>query len=414
LKHSSRPTLLILTSSFPLSPDDETCGYVRDFARALSKDFCVEVIAPPENRASPWPSDVFNLKRTRTVIPFELNPFQSSRDLNQLSTGRVWLKLCAVPSLIHFVVTALMLSLKADVVCSHWLIPSGLAGALICRVFRKPHIAIEHSGALHFLLRTGLGRTIAKFIVSNTERVVVVSRDLERKLLAICPDAADKIDVMPMGFGTRIRNNNYVLPVRRDNESRTVLFIGRLTGIKGLDLLLMAMKGMKNVRLIVAGDGEDRPALERFARKLSVDATFLRRVGPRQREQLLSSCDAVVIPSRVLADGRTEGTPVVCLEALAAGCVVVASKSGGLADVIVDGQNGLLFEPGDHRMLLEKLTQALNEDHLRKTVSENARISADPYDWSCSGPRFAKLISNLIVKNGQHGNKRIESSIVLE
>jgi len=405
---------LILTSSFPSSPGDETCGYVRDFARALAKDFCVEVLAPPDKRASPWRNDVFKLKRSRSVIPVELNSFQSSRDLNQLSNAGIWLKLRAVPSLVHFVVTALMLSLKADVVCSHWLIPSGFAGALISRIFGKPHIAIEHSGALHFLLRTRTGRLIARFIVSNTERLVVVSRDLERKLISICPGARNKIEVIPMGFEQRSVNDHKFVRARSDNESGTILFIGRLTEIKGLDLLLTAMKELKDVRLIVAGDGDARPALERVARELSVNATLVGQVGAWEKAQLLSSCDAVAIPSRVLADGRTEGTPVVCLEALAAGCVVVAANSGGLAELIVDGENGLLFEPGDNEMLREKLTRALNEDRLRQTLSENARRSAECYGWSRLGPQFAKLISNVLVKNGQHTNKRIQSSIVLE
>ena len=405
---------MILTSSFPSSPGDETCGYVRDFARALAKDFCVEVLAPPDERASEWSNDVFKLKRSRSVVPFEFNSFQSSGDLNQLSNAGIWLKLRAVPSLVHFLGTALMLSLKADVVCSHWLIPSGFAGALICRIFGKPHIAIEHSGALHFLLRTRTGRLIARFIVSNSERVVVVSRDLERKLISICPGARNKIEVIPMGFKQQSANDHKFVPAQSDSESRTILFIGRLTEIKGLDFLLTAMKVMKDVRLIVAGDGDARPALERLARKLSVSATFLGQVGTREKARLLSSCDAVVIPSRVLADGRTEGTPVVCLEALAAGCIVVAAKAGGIADVIVDGQNGLLFEPGDHQMLREKLTRALNEDHLRQTLSENARRSAECYRWSRLGPQFAKLISNVSLENGQHSNKRIQSSIVFE
>jgi glycosyltransferase involved in cell wall biosynthesis len=250
--------------------------------------------------------------------------------------------------------------------------------------------------------------------VSNSERVVVVSRDLERKLISICSDAQTKIEVIPMGFKQRSANDHKFVHAWSDRESRTILFIGRLTEIKGLDLLLTAMRGMKDVRLIIAGDGEDRTALERRARELSVNATFLGQVGTPGKTQLLSSCDAVVIPSRVLADGRTEGTPVVCLEALAAGCVIVAARAGGLADLIVDGENGLLFEPGDHRMLREKLSRALNEDHLRQKLSENARRSADGYAWSRISPQFAKLISNVLVKNGQHTNKRIQSSIVLE
>jgi glycosyltransferase involved in cell wall biosynthesis len=115
-----------------------------------------------------------------------------------------------------------------------------------------------------------------------------------------------------------------------------------------------------------------------------------------------------VIPSRVLADGRTEGTPVVCLEALAAGCAVVAANAGGLAEVIVDGQNGLLFEAADHRMLRKKLTRALDDQSLRQTLSANARCSAAAYDWSVIGPRFSAIMTSSLNMYGQPRSERIE------
>jgi glycosyltransferase involved in cell wall biosynthesis len=132
-------------------------------------------------------------------------------------------------------------------------------------------------------------------------------------------------------------------------------------------------------------------------------------VGARQREALLAACDVVVVPSRVLAGGRTEGTPVVCLEAMAAGRVVVASRTGGLGDVIVDGQNGLLFEPGDHRMLREKLMLALGDEELRRRISTNARRTAQAYDWSRIGDRFSKIIESALEENGQPRNSRIQA-----
>jgi glycosyltransferase involved in cell wall biosynthesis len=420
LKHNAKPTLLILTSSFPSSPSDESCGYIRDFARSLSEDFDVEVLAPPDPRAIEWVADVFKLTRSRSAIPFGLDPFQGGDDLNHLASGGFLSKLCALPSLLCFFARAFAMALRADAVCSHWLIPSGLVGALVSRFLGKPHIVVEHSGALHLLARSRAGKTIARFITANSDRVVVVSADLKRKLLAMCPSAGKKIEVIPMGvtamtaikFATTAKVGDHgVNPPSGRSPSRvgrTILFIGRLTGIKGLDVLLTAMKGLDNLHLIVAGDGEKRVELETLARDLSVSATFIGGVGAVERDALLSSCDAVVIPSRVLAGGRTEGTPVVCLEALAAGCVVVASRTGGLVDVIVDGENGLLFEPGDHRMLREKLLLALGDNSLRRALSENARRTAAAYDWSRIGPRFSEITMS-VLKNDQFCNKRIEA-----
>jgi phosphatidyl-myo-inositol dimannoside synthase len=411
LKHSRKPNLLILTSSFPSSHDDETCGYIRDFARSMSVKFDVEVLAPPDRRSIEWPADVFKLTRSASLLtglpglpwlPGRRNGFQASSDLNHLANASILTKVWSLPSLLCFLVRAFAMSLRADVICSHWLVPSGFAGSIASRILRKPHIVIEHSGAFHFLAGSRPGRTIAKSIVGSSDRVVVVSADLKLKFLKMCPDASEKIEVVPMGIMTE-----RVITKGHSNHARTLLFIGRLVDIKGVDLLLTAMKGITNVRLVVAGDGDRRSELEEMARELSVEATFVGRVGARQRQALLAGCDVVVVPSRVLAEGRTEGTPVVCLEAMAAGRVVVASRTGGIGDVIVDGQNGLLFEPGDHLMLREKLMFALGDQELRRRISTNSRLTAQAYDWSRIGERFSKIIESALEENGQPRDSRI-------
>jgi glycosyltransferase involved in cell wall biosynthesis len=405
LKHNGKPALLMLTSSFPCSPDDEICGYIRDFARSLAVHFDVTVLAPPDRRAIQWPSDSFTLTRSRSVLPLRLDPFEAGDDLNHLASGSLPAKVAALVSLFCFFAHALALALRADAVCSHWMVPSGLVGALICRLRGKPHVVVEHSGAVHLLTRTHGGGTIARFIVAGSNRIVTVSAELERKLIALCPEARTKIEVMPMGVSvySPCRETIQIEP-----STRSIVFVGRLTEIKGLDVLLKAISGLDSLRLIVAGDGACRAELEGLARALSVNASFIGRIGALEREQLLSTCDAVVIPSRVLDDGRTEGTPVVCLEAMAAGRVVIASMVGGLAEVIVDGENGLLFEQGDDLMLKEKLSLVLSDDDLRRKIADNARCAAAAYDWARIGPRYSAIIKSALGKNDAIGT-RIEA-----
>ncbi len=440
LKNNHKPALLILSSSFPSSPDDETCGYIRDFARSMSTNFDVRVLAPPDKCSTDWPADVFTLTRLVSLLPSSLDGFEASRDLNHLAKASLVARLLSLPSVLRFFCRALAMSLRADVICSHWLVPSGLVGSIASRFLRKPHITVEHSGALHFLARSRVGRSIARFVIRGSDRVVVVSDDLKAKLLKLCPSATDKIEVMPMGiFAERsfaigqlhcteqspdpckgvppwatLLARPVRLPLKGGHGGpplqayyRTLLFVGRLVEIKGLDLLLTALNGMRDVRLVVAGDGEKRGELEQLASESSVSATFVGRVGAHRREELFASSDVVVIPSRVLAGGRTEGTPVVCLEAMLAGRVVVAARTGGLADVIVDGQNGLLFEPGDHLMLRQKLILALGDEDLRRRVSANARLTAQAFDWSRIGERFSHIIENAIEEHGHARDSRI-------
>src|SRR5215216_5507288 len=84
VKEPDKPNLLVLTSSFPNSPGDETCGYIRDFARAVSPEFNVRVLAPADGDAVEWPGDSFTLARSASLLPGGLDPFRASLDFNDL------------------------------------------------------------------------------------------------------------------------------------------------------------------------------------------------------------------------------------------------------------------------------------------------------------------------------------------
>ena len=403
LTNSAKPKLLILTSSFPSGPADETCGYIRDFARSLSLEFEVQVLAPPDTNAVDWPADYFTLARSASLFPDSIDMFQATRDFNGLAVNNIGAWLAFICSFSLYFIKAIRLAARSDVVCSQWLVPSGLVGALIARLTGRPHVVVEHSGALHLLSRMRSGRLIARFIVSSAECVVVVSKDLKQKLVTLCDDASSKTEVIPMGVRVRESQDKSAraadrLPVARrapaESNKSMILFIGRLTEVKGTDVLLRAMSDVESARLVIAGDGEQRPYLEALASALKVDATFLGQVDARRRNQLLAECVALVIPSRILPDGRTEGTPVVCLEAMAAGLAVVASRVGGLAEVIIDGNNGLLFEPENHRMLAEKIKRVLDDLALYQALSRNARLTAADYSWAGIGARFSKIIND--------------------
>lgn len=363
------------------------------------------VLTPPDRRRTGSFYENFKVTRSASLLPRGIDPFVSGDDLNQLVSGSWLTKLALLVSLTCYLAKAFVLACRADVICSHWMVPSGLLGALISRILRKPHIVVEHSGALHLLTRRRVGTWLARFVIDGCDRIVTVSCDLKRKLLALCPTAGDKVETIPMGVSLPV---NQVELGDRD-PTLTVVFIGRLTEIKGLDVLLRAMVGLRDLRLIVAGDGELRDQLEKEAAELRVNAHFVGRIGAAQRDELLSKCDVVVIPSRVVAD-RTEGTPVVCLEAMAAGRAVIASQVGGLAEAIVDGENGLLFDSGDYLALQDKLRLVIDDEAIRKKLGESASRSAAAYDWLHIGSRYRGIIHGVLKKNDLISNGRIETA----
>ena len=168
-----------------------------------------------------------------------------------------------------------------------------------------------------------------------------------------------------------------------------VAFVGRCEQAKGVFDLIEAVHEVSGtiptVRLECAGDGDIDAALRHVAvRGLSPNVHFMGWISPRRTQELLLRATVFVLPS------HAEGMPVSLLEAMAAGCPVLATRAGGIPDVVEDGVNGLLVEPGDrdalalalHRLLVDRdlaarLGRAARETVRRRFTAEHALARLD-------------------------------------
>ena len=169
-------------------------------------------------------------------------------------------------------------------------------------------------------------------ILVEADAVTACSQYLMDKAIQVEPSIAKK--------GRVIRNG--IDPVRFQDKTAYILSrpyilaIGRLVRIKGIDMLLDAFaKTQTDVDLVIAGDGEERAALENQTRQLGIEKRvhFFGAVTPEQAVRLLNGCRFVVIPS------RSESFGIVAVEALVAGKSVLASRVGGLAELLMDLQH---------------------------------------------------------------------------
>jgi glycosyltransferase involved in cell wall biosynthesis len=145
-------------------------------------------------------------------------------------------------------------------------------------------------------------------------------------------------------------------------------WIGRMTGVKRTDDVLLAVKRLRDggvdAVLCMVGDGPDRDAVERRAHELGIvrDSFFLGyqdEVAP-----FYAAFDALILPS------ANEGTPVSAIEALAGGRPVVATRVGGVPDVVRDGVDGFLVEPGDVDAMADRLAALAADADLRRRMGE--------------------------------------------
>jgi glycosyltransferase involved in cell wall biosynthesis len=200
-------------------------------------------------------------------------------------------------------------------------------------------------------------------VSSRVDRFIAPSRFLEGKLVEGGFDR-DKITWLPNfvdveNSGTEPEGNYY-------------LYFGRLSREKGVDSLIRAAARLGRGRLVILGDGPERPALERLASDRG--AARIEFLGRRTREEvgaLLGAAQFVVLPSRWY-----ENLPFSIMEALAAGKPVIASDIGGIPEMVDDGVNGFVFPAGNEAALADRISVLLDSPDLRKEMGRKGREKA--------------------------------------
>jgi glycosyltransferase involved in cell wall biosynthesis len=158
-------------------------------------------------------------------------------------------------------------------------------------------------------------------------------------------------------------------------EGPALAFAGRITAQKSLGLALEALARTEGVTLVIAGAGDEVQQLERRAAELGLDGR-VRFVGPQPRERVLElfrAADAALLSS------SWENFPHTVVEALAVGTPVVATATGGVAEVVRDGENGLLVAPGDAEALAGAVQRYFSDAELRARLREAAAPSVADY-----------------------------------
>ncbi len=174
-----------------------------------------------------------------------------------------------------------------------------------------------------------------------------------------------------------------------------LLFVGRLEPRKGLEQLVRALIILKSqrprVRLVVVGEGPQREQAETLLpSRLQASVEFRGRVGDDELARLYRSCDCFVSPA---LGGESFG--IVLLEAMAAGCPVVATDIPGYRSVVRDGVNGRLVPPGDPQALADAIETLLANPSLRAAMAREAATAAGRYDWPTVAAEIRRVYASV-------------------
>jgi sugar transferase (PEP-CTERM/EpsH1 system associated) len=269
---------------------------------------------------------------------------------------------------------AVLRDLEPDIVHTHQIPTLFYAGPAAQLLVRTRVVHTEHG--LPLVASRAKTRWLARWSALHCDLFFCLTQEMavELKRQRIVPDR--KLRVIKNGIETAHYRSSVDPTVVRlslgvSPSAPLIGTVGRLVEIKQQDLLIRAFAEVRrrcpDAHLVLVGDGPERPVLERLCDQLRIGpSVHFAGYQPNVAEYLHAmTCFALT--------SRSEGTPQAVLEASMAGLPVVATRVGGLPEVVEDGRTGLLFSPGDKEALARALLQLIEDRPLARSLGEAAR-----------------------------------------
>jgi glycosyltransferase involved in cell wall biosynthesis len=274
------------------------------------------------------------------------------------------------------------------------------AAAIAATVARRPLVAKlvsdpAYERAQRYRLFSG---TLEEFQHARSRPVRLLkalrTASLRRATTVVAPSAYLAGIAAEWGLGNgRIHVLTNPAPPPREIEAEqlepgTFVFVGRLTRAKALTIAIEAIAQVPEARLVLVGDGPERPELERRAAR-SAAAGRIEFRGARSRDDAL---EIVAGATAALLSSDYENLPHSAVEALSVGVPVVATRVGGVPEVVHDGENGLLASPGQPEALAGAIRRILEEDGLRDRLAAGAKPSVEAISSEAIYGRLEELL----------------------
>ena len=260
------------------------------------------------------------------------------------------------------------------------------------RALRKAVVLHIHGSRFAEFCRDSrpLARKLIAATLGRCDRVLVLSQSWRGCLSGLVDP--ERIVVIPNGIDLRA----YTPAEEEKDDAPFVLFLGAVTQRKGIyDLVRATAKTVQQfpaLRCIIAGAGEiDRAAA--LARELGIPEN-VELAGPQigsEKIGLLQRAWFLVLPS------HAEGLPIAVIEAYACGLPVISTRVGGIPELLEDGVNGFLIDPGDIEALSGRLSKLIRDSDLRRAMGEkNVEVARSDYDMEICAARIGNVYQELM------------------
>lgn len=397
----NRSKILVFTNLYPSHVEPTLGIYNKSTFEALARYCDVRVVAPIRAWAR-WkqPSLILDPVREReggveSIFP----PYWSIPTAWSLHAGGMYLSMRPW-------IRELRRDFPFDIIIAAWAYPDAVAASLLAREAKVPLItAVLGSDVNEFPDLFGL-RPQIRFGFRRAQRVLAVSRDIAARVVELGAPR-ERVLVQHNGVdGARFKIRSRAearKSVGIEHERPVIGYVGNIRPVKGSDVLIEAMDhlvkqiGNHDAELWIVGSGEIEAQVRARTKALGLDSRvrFLGRQPHDAIPRWMSAVDVFCLPS------RNEGCPNVILEALASGKPVVASRVGGIPELLTDGENGYLVPAEDPAALAGALSTAL----ARTWDPEALRASVTFLSWDAVALTYQKIIGEVLEEWRREGRR---------
>lgn len=393
---SSKPKLLVLTSTYPRWEGDTEPAFVHELSKRLTHEFDVTVMCPhaPGAKTEEHLEQVQILRYRYAPTAWE-TLCQGGGIMANLKVARWRLLLLPLFFLGQFVATwRLIKQLKPTVIHVHWIIPQGLVLAILSHMIKLPPVLLTSHGGDLFGLRGRYMTKLKSWVLRRFSRLTVVSQPMVEPALKLGVQPA-AVTVIPMGVDFQQRFKAF----EGTRDSAHLLFVGRLVEKKGLSFLIDAMPSVlvahPAAKLTVVGYGPEMPALQEKVNRLSLKdcVQFVGALPQAQLPVIYNSATLFIAPFVEASNGDLEGFPVALMEAVASGCPLIAGDIPVLRKAFGEYADLLLCDSRNTSILSDRIIAILDNPKSLDMAVANLRLKMASYlDWQVVSERYRQTL----------------------
>ena len=289
---------------------------------------------------------------------------------------------------------------KLDLLHVHYAIPHASAAYMAQQILKDQGVEIPFITTLHGTDITLVGKDpsfepVINFSINKSNRVTAVSENLKNETFKLF-DIKNKIEVIPNFICLKeykLDNNEYYKKRFAPNNEKIICHVSNFRKVKRIEDVLIMFEGISkeiDVKLILVGDGPERGRLEQIARNSNHMKNIFFLGSLKSTKEVLNISDLFVLPSSKESFGLS------ALEAMACEVPVIASDTGGIPEVIIHGESGMLNSVGDTYQMTKNALKLLSNDSLLEKFKSNAYKQAMKFDIEVILPKYEKLYKKCV------------------